>query len=100
MFQSWCDHWKYWCTTNLDFSVNVVCVGIHEVENKELYRFTEVSALQCGKVQKHMDRYLKNIIKEREQLGCISFTHNWKKAFLTLINTDRVNKCHNYYKYL
>lgn len=45
----------------LYFSVSVVCIGIHKVKNKELHRLTEVPALQCGEVQKHMDRYLKDI---------------------------------------
>ncbi len=45
----------------LYFSVSVVCAGFHEVENKELHRLTEMPALQCGKVQKYMNRYLKDI---------------------------------------
>ena len=43
----------------LDFSVGVVCVGIHKVKNEELHRLTEMPALQGGEVQKHMNWYLK-----------------------------------------
>lgn len=46
--------------SHLYFSVGVVCSGIHQVQNKELNRLTEMLTFQCGEVQKHMDRYLKD----------------------------------------
>lgn len=39
----------------LDVSVGIVGVGVHEVQDKEFYRVTEMSTLQSGQVQKHMD---------------------------------------------
>lgn len=59
-------HWSGMCLTHLNFSVNVVCGGIHEVENKELHRLTEMPALQCGKVQKHMNWHLKHTEDEHD----------------------------------